>query len=412
MNIKLELKLKRETLALVKKAAILADKRGIKAWLVGGLVRDIMLGGKDGDVDITVEGDGMAFARALADLNGAAYKGFEKFGTGKVFFRDGRRIDVASARSEKYRYTASLPEIKFTTLEKDLFRRDFTINSMAIALNGEKAGELLDPFGGMKDIKEKKLRAIHDKSFLDDPTRILRGIRFEGRFGFKMEKKTAGLLKQAVKAGAFGRAPGERLRDELLLFFAEPDPLKPLLKLEKFGITRAIHRDIKTDKITSSFFNKLKKHKGNPPGLDCGLLYMLSIAPTPAALRRLKSASRWIKAAGGLIDLKAAVKILSIKGQKRSAVYSMLAGKEPEALYFFSIISEGKEIKNNIGIFMEKTGKIKADLTGADLRGLGIKPGPVYSKLLKRALLGKIDGEAPGKKEQLELVKAVMNSEK
>ncbi|MGD0566619.1 MAG: hypothetical protein ABSA34_04720, partial [Candidatus Goldiibacteriota bacterium] len=125
-----------------------------------------------------------------------------------------------------------------------------------------------------------------------------------------------------------------------------------------------------------------------------------------------KSASRWIKAAGGLIDLKAAVKILSIKGQKRSAVYSMLAGKEPEALYFFSIISEGKEIKNNIGIFMEKTGKIKADLTGADLRGLGIKPGPVYSKLLKRALLGKIDGEAPGKKEQLELVKAVMNSEK
>jgi tRNA nucleotidyltransferase (CCA-adding enzyme) len=412
MKINLGAKLKRPALSLVKKAGSMADAAGIKAYLVGGLVRDIILGGKDGDIDITVEGDATGFSRDFADSLGAAWKGFEKFRTGKVFLRDGRGIDFTSARSETYGRTASLPEIKFTTLERDLYRRDFTINAAAVSINRKTMGELSDPFHGIRDIKKKALRALHDRSFMDDPTRILRGLRFEGRFGFKMDRRTFGLMKKAVKAKAFDCVPGERLRDELLLFFREPDPIKALNNLERLGITGAIHPEINIEKNGGNILRKLEKYGALHGATETELLKILSIAPTPAALARLKAPARWIKAAKDIKSARGSIKLLSSGNVKKSAVYSKLDGMEPEAVYFTAFTGGKKILEKNLIFFMENTRDMKADITGADLRSLGIKPGPLYSILLKEALLRKIDGIAPGKKSQLELVKAVINSNK
>lgn len=412
MKINLAAKLKRPSLLLVKKAGRMADAAGIKAYLVGGIVRDIILGRKDDDIDITIEGDGLGFSRDFADSLGAAWKGFEKFRTGKVFLRDGRRVDFTSARSETYDRTASLPGIKFTDLEADLFRRDFTINAIAISINRKTMGELLDPFSGIRDIKKKALRSLHDSSFMDDPTRILRGVRFVGRFGFKMDGRTSGLMKKAIKTKVFDCVPGERLRDELQLFFGEPEPMKALVKLEKLGITRAIHTDIKEDKNTVAILKRLKKAgslRGQP---DTGLLYLLSIAPAPGALARLKAPSRWIKAAKDIQAVRGIIKVLSCGKTKKSGIYSMLAGMEPEAVYFTAFTGGNKTLEKNLLFFMKNTRNMKADITGADLRSLGIKPGPLYSTLIKEALLRKIDGVAPGKNSQLELVKTIINSNK
>jgi tRNA nucleotidyltransferase (CCA-adding enzyme) len=412
MKLNLNAKLKRQALSLVKKAGRMADAAGIKAYLVGGVVRDIIMGSKDDDIDITVEGDGMDFSRDFADSLGAAWKGFEKFRTGKVFFSDGRRVDFTSARSETYGHTASLPEIKFTNLESDLFRRDFTINAIAISINRKTMGDMFDPFHGIRDIKKKALRSLHESSFMDDPTRILRGVRFVGRFGFKMDKRTFGLMNNAVKSKVFDCAPGERLRDELLLFFREPDPIKALGNLEKLGITKAIHADIKTDKNTGAILKRLKKAgplRGQP---DTGLLCLLSIAPTPGALSRLKAPSRWIKSAKDIQDMRGCMKVLSSGTAKKSEIYSKLAGMEPEAVYFTAFTGGNRALEKNLLFFMENTRNIKADISGVDLRALGIKPGPLYSTLLKMALLRKIDGVATGKNRQLEIVKAVINSNK
>jgi tRNA nucleotidyltransferase (CCA-adding enzyme) len=402
MKIKLDSRLNRKNLALVKKAGDMADAAGVRAYLAGGIVRDMLSGRKNADVDITIEGDAMEFARVFADSLGAAYRGFERFGSGKVFLKDGRNVDFTSARSEIYRHKAALPEIKLTSLENDLFRRDFTVNAMAISINKNDRGILYDPFGGASDLKKGILRALHEKSFLDDPTRILRGIRFEERFGFKMEKNTAAFLREASREKIFDRVPGERLRDELLLFFREPDPLKPLIKLEKLGITRGIHPGIKVDGTTGIFLKRMGEFMAVQEGPDIGAACMLSIARDPGSMRRLKTGASWIKAAE---DLEYICKHMAPGRMKRSAIYSVINGKEPSAIYFYGFIFASSVNRKNILFLTENRGVIRPDVTGEDLKKLGIKPGPLYSRLLSAALSHKIDGDAPGKAQQLELIK-------
>jgi tRNA nucleotidyltransferase (CCA-adding enzyme) len=402
MKIKLESRLNRKNLALVKKAGGMADAAGVRAYLAGGIVRDMLSGRKSGDVDITIEGDAMEFARAFADSLGAAYRGFERFGSGKVFLKDGSHVDFTSARSEIYSHKAALPEIKLTNLENDLFRRDFAVNAMAICINKNDSGLLYDPFGGVNDLKNRILRALHAKSFLDDPIRILRGIRFEERFGFRMEKNTVAFLREALREKIFDRVPGERLRDELLLFFREPEPLKPLIKLEKLGITRGIHPGIKVDRTTGIFLKRMGEFMAVQEGPEIGTECMLSIARSPGAMRRLKTGASWIKAAE---DLEYICKHMARSSMKRSAIYSVISGKALAAIYFFAFILAPDVNSKKILFLAKNSGVIRPDVTGEDLKKLGIHPGPLYSRLLSAAFSHKIDGDAPEKAQQLELIK-------
>ena len=181
---------------------------GFHAHLVGGFVRDLLLRIDNFDIDIVIEGDGIRFAKELARRFGARTRVHKEFGTAKVLFPGGFKVDVASARLEYYRAPAALPIVEHSSLKLDLYRRDFTINTLAISLNTNTFGELIDFFGAQRDIKEKSIRVLHSLSFVEDPTRVFRAVRFEQRFRFHIGKFTVNLIKNAVKMSFLAKIKG------------------------------------------------------------------------------------------------------------------------------------------------------------------------------------------------------------
>ena len=222
---------------LLRAMGALADQLGVKAYAVGGCVRDWLLRrrGADSDLDVAVEGDGLAFAQAAARALDAAVTVHEQFGTATLAVpgHPERRIDVATCRKETYAKPAAYPRVTPGTLRDDLARRDFTINAMAVALNGARFGRLIDPFGGARDLGRRRLRVLHPRSFEDDPSRILRGVRFLARFGFDWDPDTERAARAAMAAGAIGWLNTGRLRKELDRISAEG---KARVCLEQFAL--------------------------------------------------------------------------------------------------------------------------------------------------------------------------------
>ena len=187
-------RLSRRIIDILKAIGENANKLGYDAYVVGGFVRDLFLYRSNEDMDIVIEGDGIAFAKRYAEAVHARIHAYDKFGTAVIIFPDGFKIDVASARLEYYKFPAALPTVQMSSIKLDLFRRDFTVNTLAIQLNPAKFGVLIDFFAAQRDIKEKTIRVLHNLSFVEDPTRVFRAIRFEQRFGFSFAVDTA-LLK-------------------------------------------------------------------------------------------------------------------------------------------------------------------------------------------------------------------------
>jgi tRNA nucleotidyltransferase (CCA-adding enzyme) len=211
---------------LLEEIGRLAERRETRAYAVGGCVRDWLLGiAETTDLDVAVEGDGIAFARALGRAVGTPVTSHEPFGTATLLLEKPRlRVDVATCRKETYAKPAAYPRVAPGTLRDDLRRRDFTINAMALAIDPRRFGTLVDPFGGRRDLRTKTLRVLHRRSFLDDPSRILRGVRFAQRFGLRWERATWRACREAVAAGALGWLNAGRLRRELDRMRGEPGP--------------------------------------------------------------------------------------------------------------------------------------------------------------------------------------------
>jgi tRNA nucleotidyltransferase (CCA-adding enzyme) len=225
-----------------------ADGIGCEAFVVGGFVRDLFLYRKNEDLDIVIEGEGISFARKYASLVGARIHTHEKFGTAVIIFPDGFKIDVASARMEYYKFPAALPVVEMSSIKLDLYRRDFTINTLAIHLNLDKFGTLIDFFAARKDLKEKIIRILHNLSFVEDPTRVFRAIRFEQRFDFTIGKLTAGLISNAVSMDFFRGLSGKRVFTELRLIMEEKNPVTAIIRLNDFNLLKVIHPSITLDK--------------------------------------------------------------------------------------------------------------------------------------------------------------------
>lgn len=212
---------------IIESVGKLADKLKIKAYIVGGPVRDKLLGIKNFDLDFVVEGDGIKFAEALnKSLKGRLTK-YPAFGTATIKSKS-KKVDIVTARKETYKEPGAYPSVKPGEIKDDLFRRDFTINAMAIAVNKKGFGKLVDFYNGQKDLKKGLIRVLHDKSFMDDPTRIFRAVRFAVRFGFKIEPHTKKLMKDAVLGGFLGDVNTGRIRKEIELFLKEKNPKKCL----------------------------------------------------------------------------------------------------------------------------------------------------------------------------------------
>jgi len=235
-------RLDQKSLALVRQIGVLADERGMRAYLVGGPVRDLALKAPSIDLDITVEGEGMRLAGLFAAKHaGAKTVRYPAFKTATVFLSNGRVVDFATARKETYARPGVLPSVTASVLRDDLFRRDFTINAMAVALNAAAWGKIKDPFNGRRDLRSRKIRVLHDKSFIDDPTRILRAARFAGRLRFTVAPRTLNLLKEAVRAGAVDALKVQRYSKELDKILKEDDPAPALGYLRAWGAQRRSH---------------------------------------------------------------------------------------------------------------------------------------------------------------------------
>jgi len=235
MNIELRMKQKlpKEIYVLLKFTGKLAGSNGSRAYIVGGFVRDLLLGEKNLDVDIVVEPDGIEFAKILAEELKGRLVTHKRFGTATIFTKRYKRIDIATARTECYERPGALPSVKSSSMKNDLSRRDFTINAVAASLNPGSFGALIDFYGGRRDIKKGVVRVLHDESFIDDPTRIFRAVRFEQRFDFKIEKRTLKLIRDAVNLKMLERIEKYRIRNEMLLILKEKEPIKTLSRLDE-----------------------------------------------------------------------------------------------------------------------------------------------------------------------------------
>jgi tRNA nucleotidyltransferase (CCA-adding enzyme) len=229
-----------ELRGILHAAGSLAAEMGFCAYAVGGMVRDLFLERDTFDLDIVVEGEGIRFARGLADRLRARVKGYERFGTATITLPGGARVDVATARTESYDAPAALPRVTPGSIRDDLLRRDFTINAMALALAPGEFGKLLDEFGGVRDIREGRIRVLHERSFVDDPTRIFRAVRFEARLGFRIVAADERRIREALALSLLERLEEYRIAAELRLILGEPDPSRPLLRLAQLGVLEAL----------------------------------------------------------------------------------------------------------------------------------------------------------------------------
>ncbi len=405
-------RLPRERLSLLRELGGLADEGGLSLYLVGGVVRDLLLKRENWDLDLTVEGDGIAFARLVADRYGAGLAVFERFATARLVFPDKLKIDIATTRRESYAQPAILPTVQLASIEEDLYRRDFTINAMAIQLNAAQFGRLRDVYGGQRDLRARTIRVLHDGSFEDDPTRIFRAIRFEHRFWFRLERATLRLLAQAASTNLIARLSGPRLQNEILLLFSEHDPVRAIARLAQLKLLRFLHRRLCYTKNVKRVVTAVPKaltwwaRRFPDSVIDGPIVYLMALssessqAVVAAMIRRLalsREQAKNVSAGGSRIDR--ALKRLTDKGTVRpSQVYRLLADLSDEAL----VLLLAKQISRRHGVRLSllkrhllsfvKNRAVKTALTGRDLQAMGLKPGPQYRIILGQLLDARIDG--------------------
>jgi tRNA nucleotidyltransferase (CCA-adding enzyme) len=399
-------------------AGELAEKMGYQAFAVGGFVRDILLRHKNLDLDLVIEGDGIKFVKSLPVKFKSRAVYHRKFGTAQIVTPEGSKIDVASARMEYYESPAALPVVELSTIRHDLYRRDFTINTLALRLNPSHFGELIDFFGGRRDIKNRVIKVIHSLSFIEDPTRIVRALRFERRFGFSISKETANLINNAVKMGIPQRLSRHRLFGELQLILQENDPPSIIQRMADFDLLKFFHPDLKYDETTRDlmvritevlnwfellFLNETwEKWRvyllGMIDGLDDEAFTELS--------KRLAFLKKNIKKVlGERNQAKVALKKLrERKGLKNSSIYEILNPLSVEALLYVMAKCPHKSLKKAISHYITHLRFSQAVLTGDDLKKMGLPPGKVYNQVLRSLLRARLDGELNSREDEVAYV--------
>ncbi|MBI4401688.1 MAG: CBS domain-containing protein [Nitrospirae bacterium] len=410
--------------SVLEQAGELADEVGVSAYVVGGFVRDLLLGRENLDLDLVIEGDGIAFARTLGRRKGARVKVHERFGTALVVLPDGFKLDVATARTEYYEYPTALPTVERSSIKKDLYRRDFTINTLAVRLNTRQFGELLDFYGGRRDLKEKTIRVLHSLSFVEDPTRVFRAIRFERRFGFRLGRETLALIKGAAKMDLFHRLSGHRLLEELMLLFSEEEPRKAVARLGELDLLRFIHPTLKWSPRLEAL---LKAVEGAldwyrllylDRKMDPWVLYfmaLMEVLPGKAVgetLKRLTVPERYAtKIRIGHVSSNGILRRLMKRPPPCPAeTYRVLSGLSDETLLFLMAKTKSDSVKRQISAFLTTYQHVKPMLTGSDLKALGLKPGPLYKTILGRLLDARLNGVVKTESDERKLVKELTSA--
>lgn len=419
-----------EHVRIMEEAGRLGDELGEPVYAVGGFVRDLLLKRRNLDIDLSVEGDGIGFAESLARRLDGKVRPHHKFKTAIVFYKDAlgneQHLDVATARLEYYEYPAALPTVELSSIKMDLYRRDFTINALAIQLNVERFGTLIDPFGAQRDMKERNIAVLHSLSFIEDPTRILRAVRFERRFNFRIGVQTERLIKNALSLSMLDRLSGPRLFNELKHVFDEREVPSCIRRLDNWNLLRMIHPILKLtpgkDILITSIDEVLAWYRllYKDPSPRNWVVYMLGLTdnakyPDVAALldrlgfiERTKSDFLSLReharrASGRLAALQRAGQV------PMSALYETLKPVDMEGLlYLMARHGQEHNIGQDISLFLTRLRDVKVDINGEDLVGLGEEPGPLFGEALRHVLYAKLDGKAVTREAQLALASRFM----
>jgi tRNA nucleotidyltransferase (CCA-adding enzyme) len=399
-----------------------ADELGAGAYVVGGFVRDLFLYRSDEDIDIVIEGDGIAFAKKYAKMVGARLHTHEKFGTAVIIFPVGFKIDVASARMEYYRFPAALPVVERSSIKLDLYRRDFTINTLAIQLNPDKFGTLIDFFSARKDIKEKIIRVLHNLSFVEDPTRVFRAIRFEQRFEFSIGKLTAGLITNAISMDFFRELSGKRVFAELRLILQEENPVVAIRRLNDFDLLKVIHPSVKLEKELQKTLNSAKKVLSwhdllfLEESYKRWIVYFLilikhcnsQISQDICQRFELKPEDETIVSTGRFEADRCVYWLERNLPASDSVLYRKLAGFKTELVLYMMAVARKKAVKKSISHYFTDLRRTKLSLKGRDLKNMGLKPGPVYRQVLAAVLDARLDGALKSKRDEIEFARQMI----
>ncbi|MBA2643180.1 MAG: CBS domain-containing protein [Actinobacteria bacterium] len=400
-----------ERLRPVIDAVAALGERPENVFLVGGTVRDILLGEESFDVDIAVEGDAIAFAGALAGALGGRMTPHQKFGTAVVQYGGGR-VDVVTTRTEFYDAPGALPTVERAGLREDLFRRDFTVNAMAASLKAADFGRLEDPFRGRDDLDARVLRVLHNLSFIDDPTRIFRAIRYEARYGLQLEEHSARLARGTIEMGLVGDLSSARLRDELIALLEDPGAAGAILRLGELGADRAIHPHLRADAEAAALFERALSLRAelsvDVPGWHFGVAALARDMTSDEAydwLDRLKVRRREVDRIVGAIRVAPLI-VERVRAEPLDAaqIVALADTFAPDAPLLALARADLPELRE----YFSRLRDVRLEIGGQDLARLGLSESPRVGEVLAELRRRKLNGEIDGRESELEAARELM----
>ena len=396
------------TRAALRTVLALAQRRGVDVYLVGGAVRDLLLGEAHTDVDLMVEGDAIALASQAAAKLRARVVAHPRFGTAAVQ-GDEFRLDLARARAERYERPGALPTVRPGSLTDDLARRDFTVNATALRLTGQRAAEIIDPHGGRGDLARHLIRVLHDASFQDDATRILRALRYAGRLGFRLEPRTESLLRRSLPY--LDTIGGARLRHELERMAVE-ERVEAILRLaSRLGVLAAVHGALSAHARVVRALGHLPEVA---PSHQDAVLFCLLLADAPvgeaeAAIGRLALTGRQAEAVRGLLALRSDEGKLAQPSLRPSEAVELLMARPIDALEAFALIAQRRLAADRAHRYLEEWRFVRPRLNGREVEALGVAHGPQVGEVLSALRRARLDGRAKTRGDEMALVRRMLS---
>ena len=421
-------------LSLLWQAADTAEALGYTLYIVGGFVRDLLLGRPNLDIDLVIEGDAISLAKALASDIGGRVRTHARFGTAKWILNGNESLDFVSARTEFYTYPTALPQVERSSIKQDLHRRDFTINTLAIRLDRDHRGELLDFYGGERDLGEGVIRVLHSLSFVEDTTRVLRAVRLEQRLDFQIEPRTRELISNAL--GLLARVSGERIRHELFLLFQEQSPEDGLARMEELGVLRQIHPGLRCDGWLQRKFHALRgvlsqwyeqdwrpsmveeEHDalhGMPLPADNAhhlylalFAYRLILPEVDTLCTRLKLVRDDVELLHKVAMLKTQIEPLQVGDAHPSEVVRLLAPYSGPDILVTWVATDSNGVREHLSRYWKDYRHVKPVLTGDDLKAMGFPPGPVFGTVLGKLRDARLDGHISSEDQERQIARKML----
>lgn len=404
---------------LFRELGKIAAANSMSVYAVGGIVRDLLLGSPNFDLDFVVEGSALTLAAAMERMYPARFQiiaKHERFQTATLLFHADvdREIDLSTARTEVYEYPAALPTVEPSSLEQDLFRRDFTINALAICLNPDRFGELVDFFHGLSDLDAGLVRVLHQFSFIEDPTRIIRAARFAARFGFDLEPRTRHQAQRAIESGIFDDLGGVRLRQELKSILEAPSRLRALDLLgEVGGNLRYLDTELRYDGLVRRHLRLTERLLQRFHLADSWLVY-LGILVSQLPPERLDCVLQRLQLAQDeMAQIKQGILLSGGFGGdsnlRRSEIYERLHGVKDHSLAIAAVLAApGSGVRRAINIFLQELKDLKVSMSGEDLLRMGVKEGPQVGQILARLHEAKLDGTLKSSADEKDYVRQLL----